>query len=162
SAWRCSCAQFLVGVLRRLGQTDANGRARSALALDFERAMVVLDDVGGDGQAEAGALTAFFGGEEWVHHRRQMLARNADAVVFDLENDAALVLRSAGSDMAVAARSAGVASVDEEVDEHLLELAGISRHRRHGQRRLDDELDLGVAKPVLEEGARVAEGLRRR
>src|SRR6185312_16130704 len=81
---------------------------------------VQLDDFTGDGEAEAGALPRRLGGEERLRGPHRLLLADAPAVVGHGEDDAAVPAAShPGLD--VAARRAGVAGVEQQVDHRLLE-----------------------------------------
>ena len=79
------------------GDSAASGSARRkrvpwpVLALARQRAAVLLDDAVGDRQAEAGAAALGFRREERIVDAREVLRRNADAGVGDLDDGLAAV-----------------------------------------------------------------------
>src|SRR5688500_16240830 len=70
--------------------------AAPLFAVDGHLAAVVAHDLADDGQPEPGALTALLGGEEGIEDTRQILRRDAAAVVLDLDAHAIPERRAAG------------------------------------------------------------------
>ena len=113
--------------------------AVTGVALDRERAAVAFDDFVGDVEPEAGALG--LGREEGLEQRLLRLGVHAAAIVTHGDDDAAgRGRRASETHRDAAARGRGFRGVLEQVDEHLLQLVGVVRHR--GQARF------GVAQHV--------------
>src|SRR3954451_22214530 len=115
-----------------LGEDDAEGGAAADGAGDFDAALVVFDDFLADGEAEAGALGfallgGALGGEEGLEDLGEELFGDAGAGVDHLEAGfLGLAAERGGLDREGAALAEhGVAGVDQEVEEHLLELYGV-------------------------------------
>jgi hypothetical protein len=120
------------------GRVDLEGGAVTGLAVDHDPAAGLLDDAEHGRQAEAGALTDRLGGEERLEDPGPGRRLHADAGVADrqhhvpagagaeLGGGVGLVeLDVGGLDGQPAAVGHGVAGVDHQVHQHLLELAGI-------------------------------------
>ena len=104
------------------GKVDAEGGALLRDAATGEIARVLRDDVGGDGEAEAG--TAFLGGEEGIEDALLIFGAYACALVNDFDGE-----RGGGSGAADAHHVCAVRGLDcieDEVEEDLLELFGIT------------------------------------
>ncbi len=69
------------------GEEDAEGRAAPHLGIAEDEAAGLLDDAIDHGQAEAGALADFLGGEEGVEDLVADIGGNAGAGVLDLDDD---------------------------------------------------------------------------
>ena len=120
-------------------QLDGERRA-AAPAPDFTRdpAAVLLDDRVGDGQAEAGALADFLRREERIEDPRLHVLRHPRPVVVDLEDDrVALEIVPGAEDQRAAAVGAEhrLLGVDDQVEQHLLDLVRIGEHLRQARRR---------------------------
>jgi len=100
---------------------DAEARAAARFAAHVDAAVVLLDDAVGERQAQAGAATHGLGREERVEDARQMLGSDAAAVVLDLDPDLVPGVAAAHDDQA-ALRADRLGRVDEQVQEHLIEL----------------------------------------
>ena len=108
---------------------------------------MLRDDAVHHRQAHAGAALRQLGGEEWLEDPLLQLGRDADAGVAHLHPD--LAVAAAGPDRQIAAAGHGVGGVDDEVDEHLLELAAVAFERqlaRLGHQRQTDVLAHEAAK----------------
>ena len=103
------------------GSVEREARALADGAVAGDRAAVLLHDAVGDRQAEAGALADLLRREERIVDPRELFGRNPGAGVgdFDRRADRALRLRD---DREPAALRHRVARVQEQVQEHLLEL----------------------------------------
>ena len=101
-------------------------------ALAVDRALVLAHDAVGDRQAEAGALADRLGREERIVDARQVLARNARPGVADFGHDSPVF--DARADRQPAALRHRVARVQEQVQEHLLQLVLDAEHHRRRSR----------------------------
>jgi hypothetical protein len=124
---------------------------------------VLLDDAVHGGQPQPGAVARALGREEGLEDPGLGLGFHADAGVGHGELDvgarqAAMLTRrrfvelhEGDGDDEASARRHGIASVHGQVDDHLLELAGVGLDAGAG-RRLDHELDI-LAEQPLQHGA---------
>ena len=127
------------GVLRgqRSGSTRVNSAPPSGRLATAQLAAVLLDDAVADRQAQARALAHGLGGEKGVEDARQVLGRDAGAVVgkrsrtWSLLRQADAQLRRRGPP-AVAA--GGVRGVLHQVHHHLQQLPGVANHMASGPR----------------------------
>jgi len=71
------------------GKFEAEAGAAADGAIDFDDAVVFVDDAVADGEAEAGAFFGAFGGEEGVVDASQVFGGNSLTCVGDFENSAA-------------------------------------------------------------------------
>ncbi len=107
-----------------------------------DEAAGLLDDAVDHRQSEPGALAHLLGGEEGLEYLLQRLRRDAGAGILDLDQHIVagleLAIAEAGAfgrgqvarpHRQVAAVRHGVARVDGEIDDHLLELADVCPHR---------------------------------
>ena len=111
-----------------------------------------LDNVAADGQAQAGpaksrGVRASFRGEEGLEDSAKILWRDPNAVVDHAELDKTSCRIGCQSERRHAAPGHRLAGVDQEVDQHLLDLGGIHPGMRAAQ-KLDLEPDL-VPRQVL-------------
>src|SRR5918993_3937952 len=142
------------GAGRGDGERDAEGGAATGRALDGDVAGVLLHDAVGDGEAEAGAAPDALGREERVVEAGDVLGRDADAGVDDLDGDGAVGAAAALGGRAerdATARGDGVARVQQQVREDLLELARVAEDGRQFVRELARDLDLAVPELGLKE-----------
>ena len=147
--------RFGAGAIERARQEDLERRAAAVLAVDPDVAAVLLDDAVAGGEAEAGALARRLGREERLEQVARHLLGHAHAGVADREHHVlarqhALVLARVvlveldvlGLDRQHAAVRHGVARVDHQVHQHLLELRRIEPHAAEAARRDDAQLDV--------------------
>ena len=103
---------------------------------------MLLHDRVRDGQAEAGALADFLRREERIEDLRLHLVGNARAVVVDLEDDRLLIGVVPGADdehAAAVGRQHRLLGVDDQIEQHLLDLVAVGEHlRQAGGERVDD------------------------
>ena len=85
---------------------------------------MLLDDAVADAQAQAGPLPYGLGGEEGLEDALQVLFRNPDAVVFDLDFDGPVA--RAGPDPDVSLVLNRMECVGQQVHEDLVELARVA------------------------------------
>lgn len=148
-----------------LGEVDGEGGALAGGGLDADEAAMAADDTEGGGEAEAGAAVGPFGAEEGLEDAVEQLGLDAEAGVADLADDVAaggglglgadeggVELDVFGGDFEAAAGRHGVAGVDAEVEDDLVELGGVSEDEIEPGGVLEVELD------VLREGAVDDEG----
>ncbi len=142
-------------------QQNAERRADARLAFAEDVAAGLLDDAVDHGEAEAGALADFLGGEEGLEDLAAHFLGNAVAVVLDLDQDVVgrrqrfLVERRAigRGDVARAQRDPTalahrVARVDDEIDDDLLELIEVGLHQPQIASVHDVELDRFADQPA--------------
>jgi hypothetical protein len=104
------------------------GGADAESALDVDFAGVLLNDAVAHGKAEAGAaaLAGFgrgFGSKEWIVNALEVLGGDAGAGVGDDGFDVAV---GHGGDAQFASLRHGVLGVEQQIEEDLLQLAGIA------------------------------------
>ena len=75
------------GRLGDAGEKNGEGGAGAGLALDGDPALMLLDDAIDGGQAQAGALADFLGGEKRLEQMAQRLVVHAQAGVGDAQAD---------------------------------------------------------------------------
>ena len=128
--------------LIRPGQIDFECRADSGLAVHINVAAALLDHPIDHGEAETGALAFLFGGEEGFKDPGSSRRVHAHAGVGDAQQDigpgfdrigiaaheGGIHFRVAGLDEEFASLRHGVAGVDRQVHDDLLELALIGFH----------------------------------
>ena len=93
-------------------QVDFKGAAFAGLAVNADEAAMGLNDGMGGGQSQPGALADIPGGEEWFEDTLEIIRGNAMAGVDD-----------AGAEVGT---GHGIAGVDDEVENNLMELGGVS------------------------------------
>jgi hypothetical protein len=108
-------------------------------------AAVLVDDAGGDGEAEAGPLP--LGRVEGLEDVRAGVHRDAGAAVLDLDVDRPLPLARPDHQPRALVALHRLAAVDAEVEEDLLELRGIGEDGREPCAQIGDDGDRPV--PVL-------------
>src|SRR4051794_13892597 len=118
-----STLSLRTGRLRVNGPEDGHRGPLALGAGQVDLAAVVADDAGDDGEAEAGPLAPLLGGEERVEDGVQVLEGDPAALVDDLERD--LGAGPAGAQPEQASGVGGVAGVEQQVDQHLLQLIGV-------------------------------------
>ena len=138
---------------RRQAQREARALPDGAGAADG--AVVLVNDPVGDRQAQSGAAADRFRGEERVVDPRQVLGGNARSRVGHLGDGAIAV--DACRDRQPATPRHRVARVEEQVQEHLLQLMldAEDLHGRGGQ--LSSDLDLCRRELMLEEREHVGD-----
>ena len=112
--------------------------AAAAPVGDFDRAAMLLNDTVGHRKSQAGAFARALGGEERIVDAVQILRRDAVAGVGDFDARRP-VLRAQVRTSSVPPRCHGVARVQEQIQEHLLQLAGVAV--TGGQIRIEIGLD---------------------
>ena len=110
-------------------QREREARALADGAVAGDRAAVLLHDAVGDRQAEAGALADLLGREERIVDARQLLGRNARARCRRSRRRPSAP-SARGHDRQPAALGHRVARVQEQVQEHLLQLVLDALHDR--------------------------------
>ena len=137
------------------GQRHGEARALTDRAVAGDRAVVLAHDAIGDRQAEAGALADRFGGEERIVDARDVFAGNPGARIGDFDHGA-VALETGGNRQPATARHR-VLGIQEEIEEHLLQLVlhADDDHRRVGQ--LPSHLDAVQLELVLEQAEHVAD-----
>ena len=97
----------------------------AGLTLHFDRSAVLADDAVSDRQAQTGSLSGDFGGEEGIVDTGQVFGGNSLPGIRDF--DARRIVRSSVViDHESAAAFHGVPGVQEQIEKHLLEFAGIA------------------------------------
>ena len=141
-------------------EEDAERRALAPLAVDPDVPAALVHDAVHRGEPEPRALALLLGGEEGLEEVRLHVRVHADARVRHLEHHVRARLdpdprRLVLADRAIgrldgqpAAVRHGVARVDGEVQEHLLDLTGIGRHGSEVRRGHRDELDRLAEEPI--------------
>ena len=149
SPWRCAAS----GGGQRQRQREPRALPDRAVAVN--RAVVLAHDAVGDRQAEARAAADRLGREERIVDARQLLRRNAGAGVGDLGDHAIAV--DARRDRQPAAARHRVAGVEEQVQEHLLQLMLDAEHRHRPRRELAPDLDAADLELMLEQREHVGD-----
>src|SRR5690606_21337983 len=123
-------AVVAVPALARLhdGQDHAEGGAHALLALHLDPAVVLGHDAVGDRQAQPGAAADRLAGVARVEDPRQRVGSAAAAVVGDA--DPGLAVLGAGGDGDRAAVLDRLAGVDQQVDQHLVDLRQVALDQR--------------------------------
>src|SRR5205814_66890 len=144
-----------------LGQTNPEGRARAGLALHFDGPAALLDDAVDGRQTEPRAFAFFLRREERLEDLRHDLGGHSRARVGDREPHVTAG-RSAGTaltrisiefdlielDVNPASRGHRIAGVDDQVDEHLLDLTGIAAYASEAGLTHEGELDVFANQPA--------------
>src|SRR4029077_12971548 len=119
-----SDSSLLPGLGSHRGKLQVEAGVAAKPAADLDGATVLLNDTVCDRQTEARPFTCSLGGEEGIVDAVDMLGIDAVAAVEDVDLDAAVFLVRR-LHFQHATRSHGVARVDEQIQEHLLQLTGI-------------------------------------
>src|SRR5579884_756153 len=106
------------------GNLDTRPRTVRWVLGNRQLAAMALDDLGGDGEAQARPLPGRLGREERLGGARRVLRADADPIVVDDEGHALGVL--ARGDVDVAAGRARLARVEQEVDDRVLEQRAVA------------------------------------
>ena len=138
-------------------QRDLEGGALARVALDEDRAPVLLHDPVRDRQPEPGALADALGGEERVVDAPDVLAADPVAGVAHLDHHGVVVGMRAQRQPAAARHR--VARVQDQVEEHLLDAVLVAAHRRHVLRQLAPHPDPRAVELVLDEREHVGQHL---
>ena len=149
----------------RLGGGDSEDRgdehreARASIpeARDVQRAFVALHDGERRGQAEPGAAADLLGGEERIEDVIDHIRFHAVTTVFDIEPDmrTAVDVDVAGAKEEHAAVRHGIARIDAEIHEHLVQLGRVSEDRPRLPLALAADLNVlwkGIADDPLDIG----------
>ena len=112
------------------GQFQREGRALAHGAVDADPAVMGFDDVAAHREPQAGAALAagvrtFFGGEERIENLRQHFRRNAAAVVAHHQVDHVVLGVVQQLDQQPAAVGHRLPGVDQQVQQHLLNLVAV-------------------------------------
>ena len=114
---------------------------------------MVIDHAVNDGEAEPGAFAAFLGGVERLENVRLYLLADPGAGIDDADEDVALGIgpaerfaqlfpgSDAGRERDRAVVRHGVARVDAEVEQHLVDLAPVGLGQRQARLQLEQEID---------------------
>src|SRR5579872_4996054 len=116
------------------------GRALSGRGAHIHFPGVLLDDAVAHGESQAGAAPGRFRGEKGIEDAVQILARDARAAVDDLDFDGAV--ESLGADLDHSTGGHGVARVQKEIQENLLQLVVGAQHRRQLSLQVPRDLHL--------------------
>ena len=102
-------------------------------------------------KADACALPARFGGKEWFQHATGVRMGYARAIVYDSKDQASVSIPGLRRHHDRAPAGAGIAGVEEEVHDRMLEQAGIAVDDRKIGRHVGMQIDIGLCKPMLDE-----------
>ena len=120
----------------------------SRLALHLDPAPVVLDDAVGDGEAEARSLADLLRRVEEIEGLGDLLLAHPGPVVRDRDRQLAVDRGAADRNLALASGVAHrVHRVDQDVQEDLLELEGVTEDPRPGG-KFDEDVDVFALDPV--------------
>src|SRR5208283_5273962 len=125
-------------------------------AFDMDFAGVFLNDAVADGEAQAGAALVSgqsLGGKEGIVDALEMLGSDAGAGVGDVGFDLAI---DDSSDAQSPAARHGVFGVQQQIEEDLLQLAGVAVYRRKLSGRIEIYQNLSGFELVFDERQRVA------
>ena len=107
-------------LLRRAGEPDGDGGSLIRRAVDFDRAVQIVNKLLGDGQTEAGAAALararLVDAVEALEDVGQIAFGDADAVIADTDLGAAVLFRGGNGDGAVLGRVFDRVDVDVDVD----------------------------------------------
>ena len=155
-------------------QIDAEGRADAFLALAGDVAAGLLDDAIDHRQAKSGALADFLGGEERFEDLFFHRSRYARAVVRHFDGDViggdetglAEIGAFGGGDVlcrqrdrAIVPAGHGVAGVDHEIDDDLLELVDVGLHQPQVAAVLEADFH-GLADKAAQQHLQVRQNVR--
>src|SRR5437899_3424853 len=125
-------------VLRIGRQDNGERRALAHFRFDLNSAFVVLDNLLADRQAQAGAFgfsfaRGAFGGEEGLENAGQELVGDSRAVVDDLDENfrVSRIAEALDGERAAAAQH-GLAGVNQQIEQYLLELHGVPKNGETG------------------------------
>src|ERR1039458_2820518 len=107
---------------------------------------MLLNDTVGYREAKAGALLGALGGKEWIVDAMQVLRRDPVAGIGNLHPRTQPV--GPRAHFQGAARAHGVARVQEQVEEHLLQFPGIAVHQRDRKSTRLNSSHLGISYAV--------------
>ena len=127
-------------------------------ALDRHFAVRRVQDAARDGQAEACSALAAFRRHERLEDAADHVRRDPFAVVFDPDDDVRAIRLRVDPDVAVVAD--GVAGVEEDVGQNLLQVMKVSLHLGVGHRR-DMHVDVLRLEEVFVQSDRCVDELRR-
>ena len=158
---RLSCSAGFTGP-SPTGSSTKNDAPAPGATRTRDAAAVLLHDRVGDRQPEARALADLLRREERIEDLRLHLFRNPGPIVVDLEDDrvAVRVVPGAHDQHAAAVRGEHrLLGVDDQIEQHLLELMRIGEHlRQAGGERVDDG-DVAEALLVRAQRQRLAHDL---
>src|SRR5262249_19572292 len=109
------------------GQPHAEEATAPGCAVDHDGAAVVADDTIADGKAQSHPLAYGFRGKEGFEDMRHMFGRDAAAIIFDLNLDA-FSRYGTGAQRQRAPENARLHSVHEQIEEDLVDFAGVAQH----------------------------------
>lgn len=138
-------------------QVDTEGSALAHFRFGINVTARLLDDAIDHREAKARALAHFLGGEEGLENLVHDLGRNTRAVIGNFHHHHVFcrefrtakrcdlfLVDVARPDGDLAAVRHGVARIDAEIDEHLLELRQVGLHRPQITAVIDFQLDIGA------------------
>ena len=131
-------------VSSRHRQRDLECGSFADLAFDSDVAAVIADNAVTDSEAKPGSFANLFGGEKRIVDFGQMFWRYAYASVAESDDDRIEV--RFGGDFQTSALRHGVACVQNQIHENLLQLGCIARRKRQLNGVIADNPDFGVAK----------------
>ena len=143
--------------IRRIGnawEVNAKGCAASRFALREDVASALLDDSVDRRKPQAGAFAFFLGGEEWFENARLGFSVHACAGIGNRKQDVGAGLNQrmfaargirvcfAGLNQNSAAIGHRVFGIDDQVHDHLFQLAGIRARMSHVRSQLGGEVNV--------------------
>ena len=155
---RHACASYALGVRR---PQHGRGRPRPRRAGEIDPAAMVAHDAGRDRQPQPGSLAPRLGREERIEDRLQVLGRDARALIDDPDADHPAVRRE-GFQADVPIRLRGIARVEEQVHQHLLQLIRVGGQHRQVVLHGDVELDVARVQLPGQKLARAIDGVLQR
>src|SRR5262249_18974719 len=127
------------------GQQNSHGRAFADDALQLDRPAVLVDNPAADGQSQAGAFVFLFRRKERVHDLGNMLRRNSNAGIGNLDDKGPPAVGEFAAmhewSKATAVRH-GVAGIRNQVQEQLTQLLPVGVNNR--QVRCEFKLNLDI------------------
>src|SRR5204862_6110139 len=136
------------------GQLDQERRASPGRALDPDRTPVLLDDALAERESESRSLAARLRREEGFEDTRLDFRRNSRPRVADLEVDPGVITLESCREGDPSCRrdvSHGVSSIDDEIDQNLVEPVRSRPERRQILSTVEDDLDAARAQFVGQE-----------
>src|SRR5581483_11767179 len=137
---RITAGRFVTRRLR--GDAEPEGAAPPFLAFDADPALVLLDDVAADREAEAGAaLLPVIGSIHLPEALEDLVAelrRDAAPLVLDAHFDPAVLLNARDSYLAAAGRK--LDGIREQVDQHLHQPVAVGQHGDFSRKDIDPDL----------------------